>query len=296
MVTGASGFIGAALVRRLRLLDAQVYAISSSAQKQAKGEETWYACDLTDSVATTRLLRSLRPDLVFHLASKVTGSRDVQLVMPIMNANLGSVINLLTAAVGLPNTRLILAGSLEEPRDHEALPPSSPYAAAKWAATGYAKMFHHLWNVPSLVLRVAMVYGPGQKDTTKLLPYATLSMLRGDPPAVTSGTRLVDWIYIDDVVDAFLAAATTPIAAGAGQTFDIGTGIATSIRHTLDLLASVVGGSIRPRYGVIADRPLDRALIANISSSSNVLRWQPRICLREGLQRTVEWYRARISA
>jgi nucleoside-diphosphate-sugar epimerase len=290
-VTGATGFIGSHLVRRLRLLDAEVHAISRTPPEKAEQGEIWHACDLADAEATAELVRSVRPDVVFHLASAVTGARDVRLVLPIMQANLGSAANVLTAVADNPDTRVVLAGSLEEPRDGDPS-PSSPYAVAKWAATAYARMFHRLWNVPSTVLRVGMVYGPGQRDTTKLVPYVTLSLLRGHEPSVSSGNRLVDWVYVDDVVDAFLAAAAAENAVG--HAFDIGTGAGTSIRDTVDLLGRVVGTPVQPRYGAVSDRPLDSARIANIAPAADVLQWRPITDLEEGLRRTVAWYADRM--
>src|SRR5262249_40839542 len=143
-----------------------------------------------------------------------------------------------------PDTRLVLAGSVEEPRRGHGDAPASPYAVAKWAATGYARMFHRLWDIRVSVLRVAMVYGPGQPDTTKLLPYVTLSLLREEDPQLSSGTRLVDWVYVDDVVDAFVA--TAECDAAIGEVFDIGSGHQVSIKDTVLLLAGIVGSTAQP--------------------------------------------------
>lgn len=288
LVTGATGFIGSHLVRRLRSLGADVHAVSRRQVAVADGV-TWHAADLADADATAELIRSSAPDLVFHLASAVTGAREVKLVRPVLDANLGAAVNLLTAVADAPGTRLVLAGSVEEPRGAEPV-PSSPYAAAKSAATGYARMFHELWGVPVTVLRVAMVYGPAQPDTTKLVPYVTLALLRGQQPELSSGTRLVDWVYVDDVVDAFLAAAVTERAAG--QVLDIGSGVQVSIRDTIELLAGIVGGAARPRFGAIADRPLDHAQVADPAPAGDLLNWHPTTTLADGLRHTVDWYAA----
>jgi nucleoside-diphosphate-sugar epimerase len=159
---------------------------------------------------------------------------------------------------------------------------------AKWAASGYARMFHRLWDLPVSVLRVAMVYGPGQPDTAKLLPYATLSLLRGEDPQLSSGTRLVDWVYVDDVVDAFIATAESDAAVG--EVFDIGSGQQVSIKDTVLLLAEIVGGSGQPRFGGVADRPLDYPQLADPQPAAKLLGWRPATTLSEGLRQTVAWY------
>ncbi|MBB2909119.1 nucleoside-diphosphate-sugar epimerase [Streptosporangium becharense] len=304
LVTGATGFIGAHLVRRLGALGAEVHAVSRRPHvrhgervRQGEGarpggasvDPVWHVADVGDARAVGELVEKSRPDVVFHLASEVAGARDRRLVLPMMRANLASVVNLLTAVSETPGTRLVLAGSSEEPRAEEGeTVPSSPYAVAKWAAAGYARMFHRLWDVPVVNLRIGMVYGPGQADTRKLVPYVTLALLRGEAPELSSGTRELDWIHVDDVVDAFLAAARADGAAG--RDFDIGSGTRTSIRDTVELLARIVGSSVRPRYGAIGDRALDSARIADLVPAADVLGWCPRVELEAGLRQTVDWY------
>ncbi|GAA4589128.1 UDP-glucose 4-epimerase [Planotetraspora phitsanulokensis] len=292
LVTGATGFIGAHLARRLCSLGAEVHAVSRKPREQSDHTETWHMADLTDTQATADLIRRTRPDIVFHLASAVTGARDVDIVLPTLAANLASAANLLTAVSATSGTRVVLAGSIEEPRPEKGeITPSSPYSVAKWAATGYARLFHELWNVPVSVLRVAMVYGPGQPDVSKLVPYVTLAFLRGQEPGLASGNRLVDWVYVDDVVDAFLAASATEAAGGV---FDIGSGEGTSIRDVVDLLGRIVGSPLQPRYGVLADRPLESTRIADLTAAAEVLRWRPATKLQDGLRQTVAWYADRL--
>ncbi|MER6176017.1 NAD-dependent epimerase/dehydratase family protein [Streptosporangium sp. NPDC001681] len=288
LVTGAGGFIGAHLVRRLGALGARVHAVGRRVRESTDGE-TWHVADVADVDAVNGLLDSVQPTVVFHLASEVAGARDPRLVLPMLHSNLTGVVNLLTAVAGAPGTRVVLAGSLEEPRPEEGdRAPSSPYAVSKWAADGYARMFHHLWGVQVSNLRIGMVYGPGHQDTRKLVPYVTLSLLRGQEPELGSGTRELDWVYVDDVVDAFLAAGETPDAAG--RAFDIGTGTGTSIRDTVDLLSRIIGGRIGPRYGALTDRPLDSARIADPAPAAETLDWRPTVGLEEGLRRTVAWF------
>jgi nucleoside-diphosphate-sugar epimerase len=286
LVTGATGFIGSHLARRLGSLGAEVHAVSRRPTNTAGW--TWHVADLADAAETEKLIATVRPNVVFHLASAVTGAREVELVAPTMAGNLISVVNLLTAAANQPGTRLVLAGSVEEPRAADPT-PSSPYAVAKWAATGYARMFHGLWGVPVSVLRVAMVYGPAQPDIRKLVPYVTLALLNGEEPQLSSGTRPVDWIYVDDVVDAFVMAAETERAAG--QVLDIGSGTQVSIRDTVELLAKLVGGSARPRFGAIADRALDTPQVSDPTLAGEVLGWRPTTTLTEGLRQTIAFYR-----
>ena len=209
LVTGAAGFIGSALCRGLTQAGMEVHGVSRTERVVTDSCARWHSNRLDDIEAVRALFKAARPDYVFHLASHVAGSRAIELVLPTFSANLTSTVNLLTAATELGCERILLTGSLEEPEpgpDHAV--PSSPYAAAKFAASAYGRMFHALYNTPVAILRLFMVYGPGQQDLRKLVPYVTLSLLKGQTPELSSGVRKVDWIYVDDVVAGYLAAAT----------------------------------------------------------------------------------------
>jgi nucleoside-diphosphate-sugar epimerase len=233
-------------------------------------------------------MREVRPDVVFHLASHVSGDRGLDAVVRTMRDNLVTSVNLLTAAGESGGPRVVLAGSMEEP-DRDDPAPSSPYAAAKTAVSAYARLFDQLYGLPVVNLRVFMVYGPGQRDGTKLVPYVINSLLRGEGPKLSSGGREVDWIYVDDVVAAFVAAADAEKAPG--NTLDIGSGELVSIRSLVEQIVPLVSGDARPVFGALPDRPGERPRLANIAPSRETIGWEPSTPLDVGLARTVEWFR-----
>lgn len=293
MITGARGFIGHHLVKRLASSGTQVHAISrrGPAEPAKLDDVTWWQLDLNDADATARLVRSVRPHVVFHLASLVTGARDLDVVLPTLHNNLVSTVNVLAATAAMtPQPRVVLAGSVEEPRpdDLHAI-PSSPYAAAKWACSAYALMFRQLWNLPIVVLRIAMVYGPGQRDLTKLVPYVITSLQQRRAPQLTNGTREIDWIYVDDVVDACLATGSGDRAIG--QVIDIGSGTAVSIRDTVALLTTIVASSTTPEFGALPQRQMDTRRICDPTAAKELLGWSASTDLSAGLAATVRWYR-----
>jgi UDP-glucose 4-epimerase len=292
LVTGGSGFIGKRLCRRAIEHGAIVHVVS---RRREVGADSicWERADLMDLASVQALLRRLRPDAVLHLAGDSSGARDRDLVLPMLHANLVAAINLMHACADANCRRLVLAGSMEEPDlgDPEAV-AQSPYAVAKWAALAYARLFHALYGLPVVHLRVFMVYGPGQRDLRKLVPYVTVSLLRGLAPKLTSGSRAVDWVYVDDVVDAFLRAA---IASGVeGVSLDIGSGELVTVRALAIRIGDLVGGDAEPAFGAIADRHLERVRVADPAGSGEALGWRPRTPLDEGLGRTVEFYRSRL--
>jgi UDP-glucose 4-epimerase len=292
LVTGASGFIGARLCRRAVEEGAVVHAVSRAPQKDGEGVR-WERADLTEEAAVRDLVRRVEPDHVLHLASEVSGGRDLHLVLPMLRANLLATVNLMVACAGAGGPRVVLAGSMEEPDmgDPDAV-AQSPYAVAKWGSLGYARHFHALHDLPVVHLRVFMVYGPGQLDLRKLVPYVTVSLLRGEAPKLTSGARAVDWIYVDDVVDAFLRAAVAPGAEG--RSLDVGSGDLVTARVLVERLHDLVGGDAAPAFGAIPDRRLERVRAADPAPTAEALGWRPRMPLADGLASTVDFYRSNL--
>jgi UDP-glucose 4-epimerase len=223
LVTGGGGFIGARLCRRLAREEAEVHAVGRNRPSHLNDIARTWASDISEQENVRDLMRAIGPQIVFHLASTVTGSRDIDQVRPTFLSNLATTVNLLIAATQANCQRIVLAGSMEEPRPEDANPlPPSPYAAAKWAGTVYARLFHTLYACPVVMLRIFMVYGPEQHDRTKLIPYVGRCFLDGIAPELSSGRRPVDWVYVDDVVEACLRAAIVPVAVG--LTLDIASG------------------------------------------------------------------------
>jgi UDP-glucose 4-epimerase len=293
LVTGASGFIGARLCERAGELGAAVHGVSRRPSRDLSPALRWEHVDLSDEAASRALVQRVQPDVVLHLASEVSGDRSPHVVLPMLHANLVGAVNVMLAAHEAGCGRVVLAGSMEEPDlgDAEAV-AQSPYAAAKWAALTYARMFRALYGLSVVHLRIFMVYGPGQRDLRKLIPYVTTSLLRGEAPELMSGEREVDWIYVDDVVDAFLAAAVTPGAEGASM--DIGSGKLVPVREVVARLTRLVGGDVEPRFGAVPDRKLERVRVADPAIAAAAIGWRPRTSLDEGLARTVDFYRARL--
>ncbi len=293
LVPGASGYIGSALCRALGRVGAEVHGVSRTPQNAKNSIARWWQCQLDDIEAVRLLLRTIKPDWIFHLAGNTAAARALSLVIPTFYANLASTVNLLTAATEIGCGRILLTGSMEEPDAGPDWPvPSSSYAAAKFAAGTYGRMFHALYDTPAVILRVFMVYGPGQKDLNKLIPYVTLSLLKGETPQLSSGVREVDWIYVDDVVEGYLAAA---LAQGVeGDTIDIGTGRLDSVRTVVEHLFDIVRPGTSPAFESIADRPMEQTRTANVERSLQQIAWGAQTTLRDGLRRTVDWYRERI--
>ena len=279
LVTGGRGFIGRHLLARLVAQGVEVHATTRSAAPPTDAGVRWWRVDLADAAATDELVQRLRPAVVIHLAARADGTRRLDAVVPILTDTLLTTVSVLAAAARLPRCKVVVAGSVEDGGEADV---HSPYAASKAAAATYATLFHGLWQLDVTVLRLAMVYGPDDPNAHRLIPSVIAAFRQGRRPAVSSGTRRIDWVYVDDVVDAFLAAAD-----GECGVYDIGSGTLVSIRETVRQVAAAMSTAIGPAFGAVGDRPLEREQRADPEPARAGLGWRAEVGLAEGIARTV---------
>jgi UDP-glucose 4-epimerase len=289
LVTGASGLIGRHVLRVLDP-DADIVALSR-VPRVAEDGVRWLVCDLAQPGALAEVVTSLRPQVIIHLAGAVRGDRSVEAVAPTLRANLVATVELLEAGTRVGCRRIVLSGSLlEEPAagGPQAV-PSSPYGASRWAASAYGRMFHSLFDAPVVILRPSFAYGPGQ-ESTKLIPHVITALLDGDSPKLSSGERLLDCVYAEDVAWAYVDAASMPGVEG--RTIDIGRGVLTSVRQVVGVIVESVGPTAgRPIFGALPVRPGEQEVEVDVDETARVLGWRATTGLEEGVRRTVAWFR-----
>lgn len=290
LVTGATGFLGSHLCERLRACGAEVHGVSRSEQPAEVGGMRWWRADLGNAADVERIFRLVRPEVVYHLAGHVTAAPEIAHVLPAFASLLASTVHVLMHATEHGVRRVVLIGSLTEPREPSEV-PGSPYAAAKSCASVYARMFRELYGTPVVALRVLMAYGPRQSED-KVIPTVVGSLLRGEVPRLSSGDLAADWIYVDDVVGGLLGASTAPNAVG--EEIDLGTGKLTSVREVVERIVEIMRPAVKPVFGALPDRPHEQVRAADVESASIRLGWQATTPLAQGLERTIAWHRQRL--
>ena len=289
LVTGASGFIGSRLCEKLKEDGYEVYGVSRS-QKPDNDKMKWIQGNLLDRDFVDNVIESINPDYVFHLASHVLGSRSFEYVISTMENNFLTSLYLMHAVKKYGCKRLILAGSFEEGLNEGGkVVPSSPYAASKIASSNYARMFHELYQLPVAIASIYMVYGPGQQDLSKLIPYTILSALKGEKPRISSGVRMVDWIYIDDLVSGLVNMMKAPGIDG--ETIELGSGKVISVKDIVVKVTHMIDKELDPLIGGVEDRPLEQEDMADISMTQTRISWSPQFDLEQGLRNTIEHYK-----
>src|ERR687891_247668 len=239
-------------------------------------------------------------DTVYHLAALPRVARSVADPFGTHLVNVNGTLNVLVAARDVGVQRLVFASSSSVYGDTPTLPkhedmaprPQSPYAASKLAGEGYCRAFSNVYGVEAVSLRFFNVFGPRQDPTAEyaaVIPRFITRLLAGEPPTIFGdGKQSRDFTHIDNVVRACRLAADVPPHV-AGEAINVGCGERTSLLELVGLMNDIIGTSIEPEF---ADpRPGDvRDTEASVDRARALLGYAPEVDLRDGLERTVEWF------
>jgi UDP-glucose 4-epimerase len=300
LVTGAAGFIGANLVQRLSEAGAEVLALVRSAPdawrlrhlSPAGVELVVGDLDLLGQPGTPERFHGVRR--IFHLAAagvSQTGQDPVEIV----RTNMVGTLTALQLAERLDVLRFVYCGSCFEyggavrAREDRPPAPTSEYGASKAAGWLLAHAVGRRSGVPVASLRPFTVFGP-LEGARRLVPHAIMRAMDGIDLALTAGEQTRDFVFVDDAVDAFLAAATVDRAVGG--TFNVCSGQETSVRHVVEIVLELTDSNANPLWGAVPYRPDEMwRLSGDPTHADDVLGWTTTTPLREGLRRTVEWFR-----
>ncbi len=291
LITGAGGFVGLPLCEALAGLGAEVHAVSRHIHAyQLPDGVAAYAVNLSDFASVRRYVSSVKPEVVYHLASLVNTRQRLDLVLPTFKNNLEGSVNLFVSLAEETCKRLVVVGSSEEPAAGRlGTIANSPYAAAKEAETNYARMFHSIFSLPVVLARPFMSYGPRQ-PVEKIIPYVITNLLNAVSPEIGSGRRVCDLIFVQDLVMGLILTGFKPDLTG--KSIDLGVGMGVTIREVVEMICSLMDSPVAPKFGAIPDRLYESPQIANAEETFRLLGYRPGWSLSDGVKMTIEWYRA----
>ncbi len=297
LITGAAGFLGAALAGQMVREGHLVRGIDdlSTGNPVIVPGLSFTRGDVNDRPKLWTLLQDI--DCVYHLAARVSVSESMLYPREYNATNVGGTVSLMEAMrdVGVRRVVLISSGAVYGQQDVQPLQehfspnPDSPYAVSKLAAEYYVRTIGALWEIETVCLRVFNAYGPGQQLPASHPPVIP-SMLR---QAVHRGTIVVhgdgsqtrDFVYIDDLVQAMVAAATASTVDRA--ILNVGSGVETSIQDLASLILKQTGSKAAvvraPRTSAGVAR-----MCADLTQAEEKLGFRPRTLLEEGLAKTLE--------
>jgi dolichol-phosphate mannosyltransferase len=301
LLTGATGFVGANLARRL-LADGHAVHLLVRPDHAGwridaiRGDVRLHEVSLLDAGALAATVAGIRPDWVFHLAAH--GAYPTQTDLDEMvRTNFSATINLVRTALQVGFEAFVHTGSSSEYgfKDHPAnerewLDPNSHYAVTKAAATHFCRYTAISQRVPLCTLRLYSVFGP-YEEPSRLMPTLVAHGLRGTLPPLANPDIARDYVYVDDVSEAYVLAASRP-PAEAGGVYNIGTGIQTSLREVVEVARRVLAIDAEPVWGSMPPRHWDTTVwVADNRAAREALGWQPRCSFEEGFRRLVAWAR-----
>jgi UDP-glucose 4-epimerase len=301
VVTGGAGFIGSNLVDALLERGDEVVIVDDlSTGKRENIEQALAAgarlveADIRDGQALIELFAEVQPEAVFHLAAQIDVRKSVADTALDAMINVIGTINVLEAAKRAGTRRVVNSSTggaiygegkiIPAPEDHPA-EPEAPYGQSKFAAEGYLELYRRLHGLSTVSLRYGNVYGPRQDPLGEAGVIAIFcgKLIAGEKPTVFGdGLQTRDYVYVGDVVAANLAAAESD---GSGA-FNIGTGRESSVIDVVEALAQISGSEFQAelapeRLGEV------RHIAIDYTRAREELGWEPKVDLREGLERTL---------
>ncbi len=295
LITGGAGFIGTALANRLIGQGHQVRVIDdlSAGEPNALDSHVLFTRgDVRDIPKLWTLLRNV--DCVYHLAARVSVPESVLYPVEYNAVNVGGTVSLMTAVRDAGVKRVILASSgaaygiqeRQPVREDALMHPDSPYAVSKLASEFYLHSIGALWKIETVVLRIFNAYGPRQPlppSHAPVIPRFLKQVVTGGSVVMFgSGKQTRDFVYVDDVVDALIAAST---AERVNRTIiNVGSGQEVSIAQLVDRMERVTGHEAHRLANTEEESGVSR-LVADVALAGELLKWKPRVSLDEGLKK-----------
>ncbi|TDT61029.1 NAD-dependent epimerase/dehydratase family protein [Fonticella tunisiensis] len=303
LITGAAGFAGACLAENLVKEGYEVNIIARSTSnmwrlKRIIKEIRVFEADICDEYSIDKALSKIKPEYIFHLAAY--GAYYYQEdAKKIINTNIIGTVNLVNACLKVDFKSFINFGSSSEygiknepMKETDVLEPVNTYGFAKASQSLYCQMAARTFNLPIATIRPFSLFGY-YEDKTRLVPSVVLSCLRGRNPKLSNKNAVRDFIFIEDLIE--LTKILSECKSLSGKIYNCGLGK----QHTVEEMASTIiqesGSKVTPIWGALPDRKVQASKWeADMSLVKKELNWEPKFTLREGVRKTIEWFKNNI--
>ncbi len=304
LITGGAGFIGSNIAHQLVKKGLKVGIIERKAVDISRirgilSSVKMYNVDLQDTNEILKAVSDFKPDIIFHLAAYYTVDHKPDEISEMFNTNVLGAVNLLEAAREAKvkmfvNTSscFVYKASRNRLREDSALEPLNLYALTKISAEETCSFYSEKYGLRCVTFRIFAPYGPGDHKR-RLIPCIIESFLKKERPKMTSGKQKWDFVYVDDIVDAYLSLLDASSLPSGHEILNIGTGVAVTVREIGSQLKKIMKSDLEPVWSVVPHRKNEVWFIsADISKAKRVLGWSPKIqILKNGLDLTAKWFK-----
>jgi len=301
LVTGATGFVGANLARRLVADGHEVHLLVRPDHTEwrlggLRDRVRVHQVVLADAGAVSTLVDAVKPEWIFHLATHGAYSWETDVPRMVETTVIGTM-NLVQACVRRGFEAFVNTGSSSEygfkdhaPSETEAIDPNSDYAVNKAWATMFCRFTAVRDGLRMCTLRLYSVYGPWE-EPRRLMPTLIVRGLRGELPPLVGPDTARDYVYVDDVVDAYLLAATRADQPPGGV-YNVGSGVQTTLRQVVEVARRVLAVQAEPAWDSMRGRSWDTSVwVCDNRIIAAALGWRPHTPFEDGFRRMVEWMR-----
>jgi len=301
LITGATGFIGANLVRAFMKEGAEIHILTRESSNRWRISDILcnlkeYCVDLANYGTLEKTISDIRPDIIFHNA--VYGGFTYQDDFDrIFATNLFGTVNLIRACMKIDFELFVNAGSSSEygikrgPIKEVDIPePVSDYGVCKALSTIYCQIQSRSKNLPVVSFRFFSPYGY-YEEKRRLIPSVILSCLKNKPPLLSSPKPVRDFIFIDDIVRIYEKAIENRDKIG-GEIFNVGCGMHYSVEDVVNKIVYLTGNKVKPAWNSLPNPRIEPEIwMADISKAEDMLKWHPQCSLENGLHKTLIWFK-----
>lgn len=298
LITGGSGFIGANLVRSLINQNAKPHLFLRSEAntwrlKNVLRKIKIHNTDITNKPAVKKIIKKIKPQVIFHLAVYGAYPQQTNLETTI-RTNIFGTVNLLEA-IKNSQTVLVNTGTSSEygfknkpMKETDSLEPTFAYAASKAATSWLGRIFSQQFNQPIITLRPFSIYGDWE-EPTRFIPTIINNCLKNQPIKLVAGKQVRDFLYVEDMVKAYLMAGQRLDLRG--EIFNIGSGKQVLVSEVAREIIKLVNNPVTVKVGAYQPRQWEaNNWQADISKAKKILKWQPQFSLEQGLKKTITWW------
>ena len=293
VITGGTGYVGNLLTRKLQEAKAELYVFDIIPPCERIQEVTYHNVNLLEYDLLNKLIKQINPQKVFHLAASLNRTRDYNAIDGILDINLRGTNNILRALQDIDYTSFIYTSTSEvygnqtitPSKEDMALQPASPYSLSKAAAELSIQTFSKIYNKPYTILRLFNIYGPNLPESF-FIPQLISALRKNEDFNMTEGEQKRDFIFIDDIIDALIVAATDKNASN--QIFNISSGESTSLRELALYIQKLIPSKASINFGAIPYRENEVwDMVGNNSKIKETISFVNKICLSDGLRKLI---------